>query len=271
MHTEIANLDQVLGLVLFGGFLSSIGSAIGSVFGSLSSALGSFASSGAGQFLKMATPFFGSAASYMGASELRDATEDLYEDQKAWQTYMSNTSYQRAMADMRAAGLNPILAGKLGGASTPGLQMPQLSSLTQDAVNSAFTGMSTVSNVGLQESQAKLTEQQVDKVREEAIKISQDYHLSQAQTDAVRVGIKKAYEEINKIRAETNYREALTAIPEVVAELIGALRDYVGLKSEKDIYQRIVDFFEVQIRQGDTSESGESQPFIQWNKTRQLQ
>jgi hypothetical protein len=62
--------------------------------------------------------------------------------QMKFQSQMSNTAHQRQMADLKAAGINPMLAAKLGGASTPAGASYSIPNIGMAAVEGYKSGVS---------------------------------------------------------------------------------------------------------------------------------
>lgn len=76
-------------------------------------------------------------ASALGGFMANSAAKSESKLNRKFQERMSSTSYQRAVADLRAAGLNPMLAYSQGGASSPSGSQAQQHDILTPAVSSA--------------------------------------------------------------------------------------------------------------------------------------
>lgn len=130
----------------------SSGAAAGSTFGPWGSVIG-----GA----------IGAIGDLFGQSSANEANWKIAKKQMEFQERMSNTAYQRAVTDLKAAGLNPMLAYSQGGASTPAGASARMESVTggrlsERAISSAMA-MAQYENIN---AQTRKTNQETRQVKE---------------------------------------------------------------------------------------------------------
>lgn len=181
----------------------------------------------------------GGLFNYMGTEQTNQNNADMLASQEAFsagqaqlnrdfQAQMSNTAYQRASADMKAAGLNPAaMFGSGGAATTPSGSAASAPS----AAGQRVSGMSTIGSSIKDALQSEVTAKVVDKLTSEVANVQADSKLKDAQT-------RLAFEQAGKTGEETTQLQARR--PVAAFEGITA-SELVGLaKEHPDLYSNLV-------------------------------